>query len=70
MSTTGQQDPRGLLTGWLEEAVAAVQAPRCLPGSLPRPPRGRTVVVGAGKAAAAMAAAVERLWGGPLDGGG
>ena len=68
MSTTGQQDPRGLLTGWLEEAVAAVQAPRCLPGSLPRPPRGRTVVVGAGKAAAAMAAAVERLWGGPLEG--
>lgn len=35
---------------------------------LPPRPRGRTVVVGAGKAAAAMAAAVDAAWDGPLDG--
>jgi hydroxypyruvate reductase len=35
---------------------------------LPAPPKGRTVVVGAGKAAASMAAAVEELWQGPLSG--
>src|SRR5207237_3752929 len=38
------------------------------PPHLPAPPRGRTIVVGAGKAAAAMAAAVERNWAGPLEG--
>jgi hydroxypyruvate reductase len=37
-------------------------------GLLPSPPKGRTVVVGAGKAAASMAAAVEDLWDGPLSG--
>jgi glycerate 2-kinase len=39
-----------------------------VPPGLPDPPAGRTVVVGAGKAAAAMARAVERAWGGPLSG--
>ena len=39
-----------------------------MPPGLPSPPAGRTVVVGAGKAAAAMARAVERRWPGPLSG--
>ena len=39
-----------------------------MPLGLPSPPAGRTVVVGAGKAAAAMARAVERRWQGPLSG--
>ena len=34
----------------------------CVPQHLPPPPPGRTVVVGAGKAAAAMAQAVEAHW--------
>ena len=50
-------------------AVDAVSAERCLPPFLPAPPRqGRTLVIGAGKAAAAMAKVVEDNWDGPLDG--
>jgi hydroxypyruvate reductase len=46
----------------LDAAVARAMPERCLPRFLPRPPRGRTVVVGAGKAAAAMARSVEAHW--------
>lgn len=49
-------------------AVHAAQAEACLPPHLPAPPRGRTVVIGAGKAAAAMAETLERHWSGPLEG--
>lgn len=49
-------------------ALAAVAAERRLPSHLPPPPVGRTVVIGAGKAAAAMARAVETHWPGPLSG--
>ncbi|HEX9179342.1 MAG TPA: glycerate kinase [Burkholderiales bacterium] len=54
--------PRKLLLGSFRAAVAAADPLKIVPGHLPRPPRGRTLVVGAGKAAAAMAAAVERHW--------
>jgi hydroxypyruvate reductase len=54
--------PRELLIQSFHTAVAAVQAERCLPAHLPPPPRGRTLAVGAGKAAAAMAASLERHW--------
>ncbi len=46
-----------LLTRMFQAAVASVAADLCLPPHLPPPPRGRTIVVGAGKAAA-MAGAV------------
>ncbi len=49
-------------------AVDAALPATCLPPHLPDRPRGRTVVVGAGKAAASMAHAVEEHWDGPLDG--
>ena len=50
-------------------AVDAVSAERCLPLYLPSPPEGgRTLVIGAGKAAAAMAKTVEDHWDGPIDG--
>lgn len=42
-----------------EEAISAVQPARCVPPHLPPPPRGRLLVIGAGKASAAMAKAVE-----------
>jgi len=48
--------------------VAACQASRVVAPALPARPRGRAIVVGAGKAAAAMAAAVEDAWGPPLEG--
>jgi hydroxypyruvate reductase len=51
-----------------DAAVAAAQPALRIPACLPAPPRGRTVVVGAGKASAAMAQALERHWAGPLSG--
>ncbi len=57
-----------MLRRWLDAGLAAVAPSRCVPPALPSPPAGRTVVVGAGKAAAAMAAAVEASWSGPLSG--
>ena len=60
--------PRHLLTAMFEAAVAAASPAKCLPAHLPEPPAGRTVVVGAGKAGAAMARALEQAWEGPLEG--
>lgn len=51
-----------------DAAVDAASPARCLAAHLPKPPGGRTVVIGAGKAAAAMAQAVEAAWTGPLSG--
>ncbi|WP_029046602.1 glycerate kinase [Cupriavidus sp. amp6] len=64
----GQIHPRALLRDLFDTAVASVSASHCLPPHLPAPPRGRTVVIGAGKAAAAMAQAVEANWQGELSG--
>ena len=55
-------DPCALLDRMFLAAVESVRAERCVPAALPEPAAGRTVVVGAGKAAAAMARAVERTW--------
>jgi len=62
--------PRELLLGSFRAAVAAADPLHIVPPHLPQPPRGRTLVVGAGKAAAAMALAVEQHWPAhaPLDG--
>jgi hydroxypyruvate reductase len=55
--------PREILDSLLQAALAAVSPAHCVWPFLPDPPRrGRVVVVGAGKAAAAMAAAVEAHW--------
>lgn len=54
--------PLGLLRQSFLTAVDAVQAERVLPSHLP-PPSGRMLVVGAGKAAAAMAATTEAAYG-------
>ena len=61
--------PRFVLDRMFQAALAACDPARCVPPHLPRPPAGRTVVVGAGKAAAAMAAAVEAHWQGKLGQG-
>lgn len=61
-------DPRQLLRAMFDAAVAAAQPALVMPPHLPSPPRGRTIVVGAGKASAAMAQALERHWPGPLEG--
>lgn len=57
-----QQDPRGFLRALFDAAVAqAVPGPETA-RFLPPPPKGRTLVLGAGKAGGAMAAAVDALW--------
>jgi len=60
--------PRILLRQLFDTAIAAAQPALCLPAHLPPRPKGRTVVVGAGKASAAMAQALEQHWDGPLSG--
>jgi len=61
-------DPRALLRRLFDAAVEAAQPARCVPPHLPAPPKGRLVVIGAGKASAAMARAVEDHWPGDLSG--
>jgi len=61
-------DPRAFLTELFHVAVAAADPLKALAGNLPEPPAGRTVVVGAGKGAAQLAAAFETLWRGPVEG--
>ncbi len=51
-----------------DAAVASAQPALCIPPYLPPTPRGRLIVIGAGKASAAMARAVEDHWPGPLSG--
>jgi hydroxypyruvate reductase len=53
---------RAFLRALFDRAVAAALPQRVVPSHLPKPPRGRTIVLGAGKASAAMAKAVEDHW--------
>ncbi len=61
---------REMLSESFASALAAADPLQIVPNHLPAPPKGRTLVVGAGKAAAAMALAVEQHWpaAAPLDG--
>ena len=67
MTTDRPQDRQPLLRRMFDAAIAAAQPALCLPPHLPAPPKGRTVVIGAGKASAAMARAFEDHWTGPVD---
>jgi len=60
--------PRELLQAMFAAAVNAAQPEHCIPRFLPAPPKGRTIVIGAGKASAAMARALEAHWPGELEG--
>ena len=57
-----------LLRRLFDAAIASAQPALCVPPHLPPPPAGRLLVIGAGKASAAMARAVEDHWPGPLSG--
>ena len=64
-------EPRDLLRRMFDAAIASAQPSRCVPPHLPAfdgLAAGRVVVIGAGKASAAMAQAVEEHWRGPLGG--
>ena len=55
--------PKAFLTRLFDTAVSAADPMRCVPAALPEKPAGRVVVIGAGKASARMAEAVESAWG-------
>jgi len=61
-------DPRALLRAMLDAAIDSALPEKSLPACLPEAPKGRTLVVGCGKAAASMAKAVEDHWRGDLEG--
>jgi glycerate 2-kinase len=61
-------EPTILLRAMFDAAVAAAQSSHCLPPHLPEPSKGRTIVIGAGKASAEMARVLEQHWSGPLEG--
>jgi len=67
---TATLDACGLLRESFAAAVAAADPLKIVSVALPQPPKGRTLVIGAGKAVAAMAKAVEAAWpaAAPLDG--
>jgi glycerate 2-kinase len=60
--------PVDLLKAMFQAAVEAALPSICVPAHLPPRPKGRTVIIGAGKASGAMAKALEDNWDGPLDG--
>ena len=61
-------DPKQFLTSIFEAAVAAADPELTIRRHLPAKPKGRTIVIGAGKGSAQMAAAFEKAWDGPLEG--
>lgn len=61
-------EPRRLLRDLFDVAVAAAHPGRAVAAHLPPPPKGRTLVIAAGKAAVPMAEAVEANWPGKLEG--
>ncbi|MDX1401290.1 MAG: glycerate kinase [Kiloniellales bacterium] len=63
-----RESPKEFLRTLFKAATEAALPARVLPPYLPAPPKGRTLVIGAGKASAAMARAVEDNWDGQLEG--
>ncbi len=60
--------PEAILREMFDAAVESAQPISCIAQHLPSPPKGKTIVIGAGKASAAMAQALEKHWQGPLEG--
>ncbi|UCI07788.1 glycerate kinase [Mesorhizobium sp. B1-1-8] len=61
-------DPKAFLTAIFNAAVAAADPEKTIRDHLPAKPKGRTIVIGAGKGSAQMAAAFEKAWDGPVEG--
>lgn len=68
VDSSGRPAPEPLLRALFARVIEAAQPACVVPANLPREPRGRTIVVGAGKASGAMAHALEVHWPGPLEG--
>jgi glycerate 2-kinase len=67
-SASNTTPQRALLRSLFDAALTAADPLHCVAPALPARPKGRTLVLGAGKAAARMARAVEAAWDGPLSG--
>lgn len=63
-----EPEARAFLGHLFDAAVNAADPERTIRLHLPDRPKGRTIVVGAGKGSAQMAAAFEKAWDGPLEG--
>ncbi|RVD58039.1 glycerate kinase [Mesorhizobium sp. M2D.F.Ca.ET.185.01.1.1] len=61
-------DPKTFLISIFNAAVAAADPEKTIRNHLPAKPKGRTIVIGAGKGSAQMAAAFEKVWDGPING--
>ena len=61
-------DPREFFTALFNAAVAAADPEKAIRQFLPAKPKGRTILIGAGKGSAQMAAAFEKAWDGPIEG--
>ncbi|MER8947835.1 glycerate kinase [Mesorhizobium sp. M0185] len=61
-------DPKSFLISIFNAAVAAADPQRTIKDHLPARPKGRTIVIGAGKGSAQMAAAFEKVWDRPIEG--
>lgn len=68
MTDFDPNQPQAFLDALMRAAIAAADPSKAVPPHLPAPPKGRTVVIGAGKASAVMAKAVEDNWSGPIEG--
>ncbi len=68
MTPPAPRDSRAFLLELFKAGLAAADPALRLPAFLPEPPKGRTIAVGAGKAAASMAAALDAHWDGVLSG--
>jgi glycerate 2-kinase len=68
MALPMESEPKTFLTSIFKAAVAAADPELTIRKHLPQKPKGRMIVVGAGKGSAQMAAALEKAWDGPLDG--
>lgn len=61
-------EPKSFLVSIFDAAVAAADPERTIRDHLPAKPGGRTIVIGAGKGSAQMAAVFEKVWDGPIEG--
>ncbi|PAQ01766.1 glycerate kinase [Mesorhizobium mediterraneum] len=61
-------DPKPFLISIFNAAVTAADPQRTIRDHLPAMPKGRTIVIGAGKGSAQMAAAFEKVWDRPIEG--
>jgi hydroxypyruvate reductase len=68
MKQTPASSPRDFLESLFRAAVGAADPAECVRRNMPDYPKGRTIVIGAGKAAASMARGFEENWDAPLEG--